>query len=281
MDMPPRPRGARRLAAALAAGLLATPALAQPQQDWFVPPGGQPGGQGAPPAARPAPPAQPRPAQAQPARPQPPPRQPQALPALPPGQQTPTPVIGIVDVPEVQRVSQAFAQVRDEIERRRQKLNEDLQREQTSWREQQQQLANQRASLAPEQLRTRERELQDRITDSQRIFRDRSRGIEQSAQGALVEIEQALGAVIRQVAASRKVNLVLPRPLVIFNDPPFDLTEEVSQQFNKVLTRVSLPAEDAPPAQAQSAPRPAGGRAAPAAPPAAPPAGGEGPRRTP
>ncbi|RYI82597.1 MAG: OmpH family outer membrane protein, partial [Acetobacteraceae bacterium] len=165
--------------------------------------------------------------------------------------------------------STAFNQVRDEIERRRAKLNDDLQREQNSWREQQQQLANQRATLPAEQLRERERTLQDRITDSQRIFRERSRAIEQAAQQALVEIEQGLGVVIRQVAASRKVNLVLPRPLVIFNDPPFDLTEEVAQQFNRVLRSVTMPAETAggeaaPAAPAAAAPRPAS--PAPAAP---------------
>ena len=129
--------------------------------------------------------------------------------------------------------------------------------------------------MPPEQLRQRERDLQDRITESQRIFRERSRAIEQVAQGALVEIEQALGSVIRQVAASRSVNMVLPRPLVIFNEPPFDLTAEVSQQFNRALRSVSIPPESA-----------AGDAAAPA-PPARPPraerrrraAGGAGQRR--
>ncbi len=238
-------------------------ALAQ-QQDpgYFIP------GQGQRPAQPPQRPAQPaqqqRPPQpAQPNRPRT-----EAPAPLPPGQQPPDAVIGIVDVPEIQRVSTAFNQVRDEIERRRAKLNDDLQREQNNWREQQQQLANQRASLAAEQLRERERSLQDRITDSQRIFRERSRSIEQAAQQALVEIEQGLGVVIRQVAASRKVNLVLPRPLVIFNDPPFDLTEEVAQQFNKVLRSVNMPAEATGTEPAAPAAPPAAARpAAPATPP--------------
>jgi Skp family chaperone for outer membrane proteins len=240
------------------------PALAQQQDPGFFIPGGQRPAQPAQQPQRPAQPAQQqRPAQA-PARPST-----QAPAPLPPGQQPPDAVIGIVDVPEIQRVSTAFNQVRDEIERRRQRLNDDLQREQNSWREQQQQLANQRATLPPEQLRERERGLQDRITDSQRIFRERSRAIEQAAQQALQEIEQALGGVIRQVAASRKVNLVLPRPLVIFNDPPFDLTEEVAQQFNRVLRSVTMPPDtagggEAPAAQAPA--RPAAPAPAPAAP---------------
>jgi len=256
--------------AALAA-LLALPALAQPNQEWFTP--------GQQPQQRPG---QPPPAQQQPQRPpqgggqgqqaQPPAQQQQQRPpagaqnrpnapaVLPPGQPPPAAVIGIVDVPEIQRVSTAFNQVRDEIEKRRARLNDDLQREQNSWREAQQQLANQRNALTPDEIRNRERALQDRITDSQRIFRERSRAIEQAAQQALVEIEQALGNVIRQVAASRQVNLVLPRPLVIFNDAPFDLTQEVSQQFNRTLRSVTMPPDAVAAAPAQR----------PAAPPAAP-----------
>jgi Skp family chaperone for outer membrane proteins len=245
--------------AASAVLLFAAPAFAQQQPEWFVPGQGQqrPAGQ---PAQRPAG----QPAQAQ----QRPPQRPatQAPAPLPPGQQPPAAVIGIVDVPEIQRVSTAFSQVRDEIERRRQRLNDDLQREQNNWREQQQQLANQRASLPADQLRERERSLQDRITDSQRIFRERSRTIEQAAQQSLVEIEQTLGVVIRQVAASRSVNLVLPRPLVIFNDPPFDLTEEVATQFNKVLKSVNMPPEASGTETPASASAPA---ARPASPPAA------------
>jgi len=235
----------RTVPAALAAMLLAFPAAAQQGQQWFVP--GQQQQQGQRPAQQ-----GPRPAQAPAQRPAPTP------PPLAPGQQPPAAVIGIVDVPEIQRVSTAFTQVREAIEARRAKLNEDLQQEQARWREEQQRLANDRATLNPEQLRGRERDLQDRITDAQRTLRDRAAGIEQLAQVALREIEQALGIVIRQVASSRNVNIVLPRPLVIFNEPPFDLTEEVAAQLNRMIPNVTLPAEgETPAAQQQPAQRPA------------------------
>lgn len=229
------------LALALAPGV----APAQ-QQEWFVPGQGQ--GQRPAQAQQPQRPAQPpaqRPAQAQPAR---------------PGQPPPPAVIGVVDIPEIQRVSTAFAQVRDEIERRRARLNEDLQREQNAWRDAQQQLANQRAQLTPEQIRARERELQERITDSQRIFRNRSQAIEQAAQQALLQIEEALANVVRSVAQSRNINLVLPRPLVIMNDPAFDITEEVAQQFNRTTRSVNIPPETdgaAPAGQPAAQQRPA------------------------
>lgn len=228
-------------------------ATAQQGQQWFVPQQQQQPQQ-RPPAQRPP---------AQPARP--------AAPAAA-AQQPPAAVIGIVDIPEVQRVSTAFNQVREEIERRRTRLNEDLQREQTNWREAQQQLASQRAQLTADQIRARERELQERITDSQRIFRNRSQHIEVAAQQALVQIEESLANIVRQVAQSRNVNLVMPRPLVIMNDPAFDLTEEVAQQFNRTTRQVQIPPESdgsSPPAPPTAEPQAQPAR--PATPPAQPP----------
>jgi Skp family chaperone for outer membrane proteins len=229
------------------AALFAFPmvASAQNQPGWFVP--GQPQGQQQ--GQRPSQPAQ------QSQRPV----QQQAPAPLPPGTPPPTAVIGVVDVPEIQRVSTAFNQVRQEIERRRAKLNEDVQNEQQRWRDEQQRFGNERGGLSPEQLRTRERALQDQITDGQRIFRDRARDLEQLAQQALREIEQALAIVIRQVAASRSINMVLPRPLVIFNEPPFDMTEEVAVQLNRMISSVNLPPDPsaAPPPRPATTPAPA------------------------
>ncbi|MFN6955200.1 MAG: OmpH family outer membrane protein [Acetobacteraceae bacterium] len=226
------------------------PALAQQQQQWFVPGQGQQGQQ-----QRPAQQQQQRPAQQRPAQPNPAP--------LAPGQPPPAPVIGLVDVEEVQRNSTAFNQVREELERRRARLNEDLQREQQRWREEQQALAAARATLPPEQLRTRERELQERIAAAQTVFRDRNRNLELAAQQGLGEIQQALGLVLQQVAASRNVNIVLPRQVVVFNMPGFDLTEAVTAQLNTVLRSVALPADAAAPAPPTPPPAP---------PPPAPPA---------
>jgi Skp family chaperone for outer membrane proteins len=249
-----------RLPLALFLGLLPGVAAAQQNQEWFVPGQQRPAqAQGQPPQPQQRPPQQGQQPQQRPPQPA----------QRPTGQQPPAAVIGVVDIQEVQRVSTAFTQVREEIERRRNRLNEDLQREQNMWRDAQQALANQRAQLTADQIRQRERELQERITDSQRIFRNRSQAIEQAAQQALVQIEESLANVVRSVAQGRNINMVLPRPLVIMNAPEFDITEDVAQQFNRVMRQVNIAAEtdgsapQAAPAPAQPAPR----ASAPAQPP--------------
>lgn len=236
-----------------ATAILLAPLGAEAQQkspDWFVPGQAQ-----KPPATHPAP----HPAATSAAAPtaegapseEAAPVSPQQLqvvlpppPEVPPiarGTLPPAAVIGVISVPDVMRGSTAYQAVDKELGVRRQKLNEDAQKEQTSLRDMGQALANDRAKMTPEQIRTKERELQDRIADSRRKFADRNRIIQEAGQYALAQIERTLRIVVQQVAASRGMNLVLHGPQVALNIPDFDITQEVVTELNKVLPSVSLP----------------------------------------
>ncbi len=255
------------------------PARAQqaPQsQPWFVP-GQQP--QKAPPRTNPhaTPPAAPAAgAEAGPAAPPgPPPPQMQLqlppvpqLPPLPKASAPPAAVIGVLGVPEVMRASTAAQEVERTIGGRRAKLNQDAQKEQAAWRDMQQALVNDRAKLKPDQIRARERALQDRITNAQRLFRDRNRIIQEEGQYALGQIEQTLISVIRQVSESRGMNLVLHRQQVALNVNEFDITAQVADELNKILPHVIIPAEGQEPPMVPVKPQ-----GAPAVAGATPPAG--------
>ena len=185
--------------------------------------------------------------------PEPPPLQVQLppipdLPALPRGTAPPAAVVGVLGIPDIMRTSTAASQIEKTISERREKLNADAQKEQAAWREMQQSLANQRATLNADQIRAKERELQDRITNAQKTFRDRNRIIQEAGQYGLAQIERMLIGVIRQVAESRGMNLVLHRPQVALNVNEFDITEQVVEQLNKVLPSVTLPPDGVSPA---------------------------------
>jgi Skp family chaperone for outer membrane proteins len=252
-------------------------------QDFFVP--GQQrqgGGQARPPAQRQAAPP-PRPAEP---APQPEPEEAPLgqipvppvpeLPPLPRGAAPPAAVIGVIGLQDVMRASVAAQQADRIISERREKLNEDAQKEQMVWRDMQQALARDRAKLSADQIRAKERELQERITKAQREFRDRNRIIQEAAQFAINQVQSSLIAVIRQVADSRGMNLVLHRNQVALNVAEFDISEKVAEELNKVLPSVEVPPEGVspaiPPTPTAGAPAGAAPVAAPAAPaPAAPP----------
>jgi len=169
------------------------------------------------------------------------------LPALAKATPPPTASIGVLGIPEIMRASAAAQQVEKTIGERREKLNEDAQKEQLVWREMQQALANERSKLSADQVRAREKELQDRITSAQKKFRDRNRIIQEAGQYGLAQIERMLVAVIRQVSESHGMNIVLHRAQVALNVNEFDITDQVTAQLNKTLPTVSLPADGVEP----------------------------------
>jgi len=284
-------RGSALVAVALSS--YSPPAAAQQNQQWFVP--NQPRTAPARPAPRPAPaPA----AQSEPqtlapglatesappgteTQPQqqvqmqlPPPPE---VPPLPKGPTPPAAIVGVLSVADVMRASTAFQQADKEFVGRRQKLNEDVQKEQVSLRDLGQQLANERGKLTPEQIRTREKELQDRITESRRVFGERNRIIQEASQYVMAQIDRATEMVTQQVAVSRGINLVLNKAQILGTTSDFDMTPAVVEDLNKILGSVVIPPDGVSPmAMAQQSqggvtPTAAGGASAPAKPAAAKP----------
>jgi Skp family chaperone for outer membrane proteins len=214
---------------------------------------------------------------------------PPEVPPLPKGPTPPAAIVGVLSVADVMRVSTAFQQADKEFVTRRQKLNEDAQKEQVTLRDLGQALANERNKLTPEQIRGREKELQDRITESRRVFGERNRVIQEASQYVMAQIERAVELVTQQVAISRGINLVLNRGQILGTTAEFDMTPAVVEDLNKVLASVAIPPDGVSPVAMQqgaapanagqsAGPSPSASSKPPAKPPAPPPAAAQAPR---
>ncbi|HSU07305.1 MAG TPA: OmpH family outer membrane protein [Acetobacteraceae bacterium] len=236
----------------------------QGQQNWFIPnqarpaPGPRAPARAAMPAPGPAPMGEAIPPEETAATPpeqlqvQLPPAPP--IPDVPHGALPPASVIGVLAVPDVLRASVAYQAADKVISERRQKLNEDAQKEQVKLRDLGQELSSERSKLSAEQIRTKEKELQDRIAESRRSFTERNRIIQEQGQFALLQIQRTLSDVVQKVAGSRSMNLVLQRAEVAVNIPEFDITNQVIEVLNKALPTVTIPAEGVSPVPASSSP---------------------------
>jgi Skp family chaperone for outer membrane proteins len=264
---------------ALALGLIVSPLAAVAEQaqngQWFVP--GQARPAASPPAPRPAPrPAAapvpsgspgllPLPGEAEqtgaapPAQFQLPPAP--EIPPMPKGPATPAAIVGILSVPDVLRVSTAYQAAYKELNARGQKLNEDAQKEQGALRDLGQAFATERSKLSPEQIRSKEKEIQDRATEAQRRFGERNRIIQEAGQYVMLQINRTMEQAAQQVALSRGINLVLNRAQILGTTADFDLTPAVAEVLNKALPSVVVPPDGvspvamaAPAAPAEAAP---------------------------
>lgn len=160
---------------------------------------------------------------------------------LPKTSPPPAAIMGIISVPDVMHGSTAYQAVDKQLAARRQKLNEDAQKEQTTLRDLGQALTNDRGKMTAEQIRAKERELQDRVAESRRKFAERNRIIQEAGQYALAQIERTLRDVVQQVAIAHGMNFVLHGPQSALYLPEFDITPQVTAELNKVLPSVSIP----------------------------------------
>jgi Skp family chaperone for outer membrane proteins len=258
-------RYVRRIGAAVAVGLIFGPAVGIAQQsqngEWFVP--GQAHPAAAPTPSHPASRTAPAPSAGPGALPLPgdtgdqanggaPPPQFQLPPApeippIPKGQATPAAIVGILSVPDVLRVSTAYQVAYKELNARGQKLNEDAQKEQATLRDMGQSFANERAKLTPEQIRAKEKEIQERATEAQRRFGERNRIIQEAGQYVMMQINRTMEQVAQQVALSRGINLVLNRAQILGTTADFDLTPAVADVMNKALPSVVVPPDGVSP----------------------------------
>ncbi len=250
----------KAICGAVALGVAFAPLAAEAQQspEWFVP------GQAKPPAPSAAPVARPRPgpppgAMAMPGEPvgdqaggaaaQPQFQLPPApeIPPVPKGPATPAAIVGILSVPDVLRVSTAYQAAYKELNARGQKLNEDAQKEQGALRELGQALANERPKMLPDQVRAKEKEIQERATEAQRRFGERNRIIQEAGQYVMMQINRTMEQVAQQVALSRGINLVLNRAQILGTTADFDLTPAVADVLNHTLPSVVVPPDGVSP----------------------------------
>lgn len=163
------------------------------------------------------------------------------IPPIPKGQATPAAIVGILSVPDVLRVSTAYQAAYKTLNERGQKLNQDAQKEQGALRDLGQKLAAERAKLSPEQIRAKEKEIQDRAIEAQRRFGERNRILQEAGQYVMMQINRTMEQVAQQVALSRGVNLVLNRAQILGTTADFDLTPAVAEVLNKALPSVIVP----------------------------------------
>jgi Skp family chaperone for outer membrane proteins len=169
------------------------------------------------------------------------------LPPIPKGQATPAAIVGILSVPDVLKVSTAYQAAYKELNARGQKLNEDAQKEQGALRDLGQAFASERAKLSPEQIRTKEKEIQERATEAQRRFGERNRIIQEAGQYVMMQINRTMEQAAQQVALSRGINLVLNRAQILGTTADFDLTPAVAEVLNKALPGVIVPPDGVSP----------------------------------
>jgi Skp family chaperone for outer membrane proteins len=174
------------------------------------------------------------------------------------GASLPTPVIGIIDVDQVQLEALSAKAVRTQAEKYRQEFQQQGAAEETALRATQQTIEQQRKTnaLSQDALAEKARAFDTSVAEYQRKLAARRRAFELSFNAAMSKVQKAMVDATGKAAQAHGANVILPRGQVVLFDDKMNLTKEIIALMDKELPTVDFPAPqlDADPTQQATVP---------------------------
>ncbi|MBM3597752.1 MAG: OmpH family outer membrane protein [Alphaproteobacteria bacterium] len=148
--------------------------------------------------------------------------------------------IVVVDFQNVLRQAVASKKVTDQLEKHRATFSEEIQKMENQLRQQEEELKQQRAVLAPEAFNQRVREWQERAAGVQQQVQTRKRQLDQAFSESMLKVREVLLQITAELATEAGANLVLPKHEIVFVDPKLDLSKEALARLDKKLPSVAV-----------------------------------------
>jgi outer membrane protein len=169
----------------------------------------------------------------------------------------PTPVVLIVDLPQVLRDTKAAKEVQSAVNQQYSGYAKEVAQQEDELQKGRGELERQRTVLAPDVYNTRARELQQRYDELSKVVQNRQQALQQSYKEAMTKVENAALEVIVDLVKERKANLVVAKQALVFEDESMDITSETIARLDKKLP--SVPVNLPKPEAAAAAPKPPSG----------------------
>ena len=148
--------------------------------------------------------------------------------------------IAVVDVQGALRNSDAAKEVQAKINERRQAYQRQVTEEEKALRASEQELQQQRSTLAPEVYQQRLRAFRDRVTDVQKSVQERRRALDQAFTNAMNKVRDVLVSVIAEIADERGAQVVLFKDHIVIAEKSLDFSDEALRRLNERLPSVAV-----------------------------------------
>lgn len=158
-------------------------------------------------------------------------------------QEMQAPILAIIDVQKVLRESVAVKSLTASIEEERDNYQKELRAQEDSLRTVDQELNRQRAILSAKAYAQKRKDLEQRVASLQRQTREKKRGWDQRFGKGISQVQNELGAVAKEIAEERGLDLIFSRATVVLVNPKFDISNEALKRLNARLITVALPTQ--------------------------------------
>ena len=155
-------------------------------------------------------------------------------------QQAATVNIAVIEYERVIQTSLAHQSIQQQLLALHDRIQASIDADEAELVEMDRELTMQKSILAPEAYQEKSRQLEERVT----MVRGRVEGLNQRMENARMnatgQIQQAVFAIISELATQRGYVAVLPTSTMVYAAPSMNITDEVQQQLDARLPRVEV-----------------------------------------
>ena len=152
--------------------------------------------------------------------------------------------VAVVDFAAVRRDASAAKAIAQKLETFVSAYQSDVEREESALRGAQEALKRKQAALPSEAYAVERRSWEQAVADAQRRFMRRRQAMDEARAQAWQQVNEALGTVIRGLAAERNLQIVLRKDQAFWVAAELDVTDEVLNRLNQILPTVEIQAID-------------------------------------
>lgn len=148
--------------------------------------------------------------------------------------------IGVVNVAKIMQDSKAANSVRSQLQAKQKSFQSELDAKEKTLLAEDKALADQKDKVEKTAFEKKVKDFRERAAATQREVQNKRQQLDKAFSTSLEEIQKNVIDITKQIAAEKKLNLVVSSSQVLYNDPALDITADVLKSLDSKLPTLSV-----------------------------------------
>lgn len=148
--------------------------------------------------------------------------------------------IGLIDMQRILQESEAAGGVREEIEDREERYRGEIEEEEETLRETQEELAQQRGVLSPQEFAVKEAEFRVEVEALQKRINERNAELQEIMAASIRMIQEQVVRIVADIALERNYALVFDTTVVVIAAEQINISGDVIERLNDTLPEIDI-----------------------------------------
>ncbi len=148
--------------------------------------------------------------------------------------------VGVVNIQQIMRDSKAANSVRSQLKDKQKGFQAELDTKEKALLAEDQSLVKQSSTVDKAAFDQKVKDFRSKAAGAQREVQTKKLQLDKAFAGALEQIQTNVLTIVKEVAAEKKLNVVLTSSQVLYNDSSLDITAEVQKRLDSKLPNVKV-----------------------------------------